>query len=172
MRTLDKILTQIEDIVTVICFTFMSLVTLTGVFFRYCLGNPIIWSEEVSRYLMVWGIFIGISIATRKKAQLGIDIFVTMVPVKQRKILTFISHIFLILTYAVMFYLASVFVINASKTGQLTPILRLQFYYVYMAMPIGFFLSLIRAIQLFWREFISKTEPIDTPLNKDEEVFL
>lgn len=158
MKTVDKLVTCFEDYVTVICFTLMSIITLVAVFFRYALSSPIIWSEEVARYLMVWGIFIGISIVTRKKAQLGIDIFVAFAPDQVKKVFTMISHILLIVTYVIAFYLSVVFVNDAAQLGQLTPILRIKFSYVYMAMPIGFLLSTYRAIQIFWSEIIGKAK--------------
>lgn len=168
MKTIDKLITYFEEIVTAVCFALMSIITIAGVFYRYVLKNPIIWSEEVSRYLMIWGIFIGVSIVTRKKAQLGIDILVNMAPIKIRKILNMISGVLLILTYLVALYLSVEFVIGAINIGQLTPILRIKFYYIYMAMPIGFLLSTYRAIQVFWHSYIKK----DDNNENDGEVYL
>lgn len=156
MKTLDKVVTYFEEYVSAICFALMSIITVAGVFFRYVLHNPIIWSEEVSRYLMIWGIFIGVSIVTRKKAQLGIDIAVNLVPEKFKKYFHILNGGLLILTYAIILYLSILFVLGAFETGQMTPILRIKFYYVYLAMPIGFLLCLYRSIQLFWHMNIKK----------------
>mgnify|MGYP001277162980 FL=1 len=168
MKAIDNIITRFEDYVTVLCFSLMSIVTLVAVFFRYVLSDPIVWAEEVARYLMIWGIFIGISIVTRKKAQLGIDIFVTMAPENIRKALAFISHMLLIVTYALVLYLSVRFVVDSAKLGNLTPTLRIKFFYVYLAMPIGFLLSLYRALQIFVNEYIRKIKPDEDR----EEVYL
>ncbi|MCU9614884.1 TRAP transporter small permease [Caldibacillus lycopersici] len=168
MIILDKLLTRFEDYVAVICFSLMSIITLVAVFFRFALNSPIIWSEEVARYLMVWGIFIGISIMTRKNAQLGIDIFIAFAPEKVKKVVTFICHIMLIGTYIIAFYLSVDFVLYSLELGQLTPILRIKFAYVYMAMPLGFLLSTYRAIQVFWAQYFKKN--IKGPVSKNSSI--
>lgn len=156
MKKLDSIISSIENVLTAVSFALMSIITIMGVFFRYVIKSPLIWSEELSRYLMIWGVFIGISIVTRKKAQLGIDIFVTMAPERVRRILGIISSVLLIVMYVILFFLSASFVMDAATTGQLTPILRVPFFWVYLAMPVGFFLSSVRAVQVFWAERTGK----------------
>lgn len=53
MKKLDKIVSKIEELIAVIGLSAMSIITIVAVFFRYVLQNPIIWSEEAARYLMV-----------------------------------------------------------------------------------------------------------------------
>ncbi len=146
MKQLDAIIRKAEEIAAIFCFSAMSIITLVAVFFRYVLNNPIIWSEEASRYLMVWGICIGISIATEKKAHLGIDIFVSFAPQKMRRRLEIISGILLTLIFAMA--LSILFVNMAVKTGNVTPLLRIPFWMIYLALPIGFAMSMLRSIQV------------------------
>ena len=147
MKKFDRILSKIEEVVTVTCFSLMSIITLVAVFFRAVLENPIIWSEEVARYLMVWGIFIGISIVTRKRSQLGIDLLTSFASPKLQKMINFVSNALLVFTYVAASILSIIFVIEAFKLGNLTPITRIKFAYIYLALPIGFILSTYRALQ-------------------------
>lgn len=158
MKQFNAIVSKIEEIVTVFCFSAMSIITLVAVFFRYVLNNPIIWSEEAARYLMVWGICIGISIATEKKAHLGIDIFVSFAPQRVRRVLEIFSSVVLALIYVMIFGLSVLFVTGAMKLGNVTPILRIPFWMVYLALPIGFGLSLIRSIQVLVKIIKGDTE--------------
>ncbi len=148
MKQLDAIIRKAEEIAAIFCFSAMSIITLVAVFFRYVLNNPIIWSEEASRYLMVWGICIGISIATEKKAHLGIDIFVSFAPQKMRRRLEIISGILLTLIFAMVLALSILFVNMAVKTGNVTPLLRIPFWMIYLALPFGFAMSMLRSIQV------------------------
>lgn len=147
MKRFDYFLSRFEEVITVTCFSLMSIITLVAVFYRAVLGSPIIWSEEVARYLMIWGIFIGISIVTRKKSQLGIDLLISFAPPKLHKVISSASNILIIFTYVVASILSILFVIEAFKLGNLTPITRIKFAYIYLAMPIGFILSTYRALQ-------------------------
>lgn len=169
LKLLDQALCSAENGTSAICFTLMSLITLAGVFFRYVVKSPIIWAEELSRYLMIWGVFIGISIVTRKKAQLGVDIFVSMAPPKIKKALALLSHLLLTLTYTIVFYLSCRFTMDAAKTGQLTPILRIPFFWVYLSLPVGFCLSTIRSLQILIKEYLLGQKDGG---DGDEEVFI
>ncbi|WP_394266394.1 TRAP transporter small permease [Anaerotignum sp.] len=148
MKQFDTIIKKLEEILAIFCFSAMSIITLVAVFFRYVLNHPIIWSEEAARYLMVWGICIGISIATEKKAHLGIDILVSFAPEKARRILEILSGILLTLIYIVMSILSIQFVGMAINTGNVSPLLRIPFWMIYLALPLGFILSTIRSIQV------------------------
>lgn len=148
MKLLDNIVSKIEEIFAVTAFSAMSIITILAVFFRYALNSPIIWSEEASRYLMVWGILIGVSIATRQSAHLGIDVFVSFAPKKVQKALIIISNLLLILTYAALVVLSVQFIMMAIKTGNVSPLLRIPFWILYLCLPIGFGLSFIRGTQV------------------------
>ena len=43
------------------------------VVFRYFLGEPLVWSDELARYLFVWASFLGWIIAARRRSHLAID---------------------------------------------------------------------------------------------------
>lgn len=148
MKALDRIVSKVEEVLAVFAFSAMSIITIVAVFFRYVLNHPLIWSEEASRYLMVWGLLIGISIATKQAAHLGIDVFVSYAPKKIRKVLVMISNILLIVMYVVLVILSVQFIGMAIKTGNVSPILRIPFWQIYLALPIGFGLSTIRGIQV------------------------
>ena len=107
---------------------------------------------------MVWGICIGISMATGKKAHLGIDIFVSFAPPKARHILGIISTFLLVVTYMLLTVLSVQFVMMALNTGNVSPILRIPFWQLYLALPIGFVLSTIRAIQVLVQVIRGKDE--------------
>jgi TRAP-type C4-dicarboxylate transport system permease small subunit len=45
---------------------------LAQVFFRYFLGSPLTWSDELARYLFVWCAFLGWVIAARRRSHLAV----------------------------------------------------------------------------------------------------
>ena len=147
MKTLDKIVSKVEELITVVGLSAMTIITLVAVFFRYVLQSPIIWSEEAARYLMVWSTMLGISIATRQKAHLGIDIFVSMAPKKLQRALEIFSTLMMIVMFVFLTIISIVFIQSAIRTGNVSPMLRIPFYIIYLALPLGFGLSAVRSIQ-------------------------
>ena len=52
----------------------LAVILIAAVFYRYALNNAIAWSEEGSKYLMVWLTFLGAPIALRHAAHINIDL--------------------------------------------------------------------------------------------------
>ena len=148
MKVLDRIISTVEELIAVAGMSAMSIITIVAVFFRYVLSDPIIWAEEAARYLMVWSTLLGISIATRQKAHLGIDIFVSMAPKKIQKILEITSAALMVVMYVFLVAVSILFIRSAIKTGNVSPMLRIPFYLIYLALPIGFGLSAVRGVQV------------------------
>lgn len=64
----------------------MTLVVLLGVFFRYILRQPLSWSEEVARYLMIWAASLAVSIGIMRREHLGITFMVSRLPGPLQKV--------------------------------------------------------------------------------------
>lgn len=66
---------------------FATIVTLTiaQVAFRYLLDSPLIWSEELSKLLLVWMVFLGAAAVTFDGKHLDVDVvFGTLPPLLRR----------------------------------------------------------------------------------------
>jgi TRAP-type C4-dicarboxylate transport system permease small subunit len=62
-----KLLNKIEEGFIMVCFAIMALVLALQIFMRYVMNMPLIWSEELARYIFVWATFIGAGYGVRKK---------------------------------------------------------------------------------------------------------
>lgn len=51
----------------------------TGVVSRL-FNRPVIWSEELAQYLLVWTGFLGLMIASRRRSHIRIDVFINLLP--------------------------------------------------------------------------------------------
>jgi len=60
------------DIMAIATFAGMFACVLGGVGFRYFLGDPLTWSDELARYLFVWCSFLGWIVAARRRSHLAI----------------------------------------------------------------------------------------------------
>ena len=59
--------------VIIVLLAAMVAVTATQVFFRYALNQPLTWSEELSRYLFIWIVFLATWAAFRQGLHLGVN---------------------------------------------------------------------------------------------------
>jgi TRAP-type transport system small permease protein len=85
--SLGEIMDRITGFVCVTCFVIMTGVALLGVFFRYVMRSPFMWTEEVARYLLVWMGFLAISQALRQGKHIKVEILDKLAPPVVQKII-------------------------------------------------------------------------------------
>ncbi len=82
---MDKLCRLIEYLLAVL-LAVMTAVIFMQVFCRFVLSTGFAWSEELARYLFIWMCMLGASIAVYRKENLGISVFVGMLPAPCRKL--------------------------------------------------------------------------------------
>ena len=126
------------------------------VFFRYVLKNPIAWTEELSRYSLVWLTFLGAAYAVSLKQNISIEIIRNKLPLIGKKIMytiaTLVSLLFCIYLIKYGYILAS------SSMKQLSPVLRVPMGLVYYIIPVSAFLFGINLIDMLVKEW-KKEDP-------------
>jgi TRAP-type C4-dicarboxylate transport system permease small subunit len=153
MSTLKKIICKIEDIITITSFLAMTLVVFWSVICRYVLKIPFTSGEELARYLMIYSIYFGVSIGVRRGTHLGIKAFVGILPEKIRKIAEKIEVISTTSMFVILFILSMQMVLQLKSTGQVSTMLRIPMYIVYLALPIGFAISSFHSVENTIAEF-------------------
>ena len=120
----------------------MVVVTTMQVVFRV-LFNALTWSEELSRYLLVWGTFFGATLAYKRGNHIAVTFIIDFFPTRLR------------VWFNVFTYLLSlVFFIVVAKQGltmismqvfQISPALGLPMSYVYWSIPLSLAIMIIHA---------------------------
>ena len=77
---MKKIFGHLEEIVLLITFPLMTVITLLGTSVRYFELGSMTWSEEAARYLMIIAAFAGISLGFRENSHLGLSFFMDIIP--------------------------------------------------------------------------------------------
>lgn len=94
-----KYLNALEDFLVMFIIAVMGAVLALQVAMRYLFNHPLIWSEEMARYLFVWMTFIGASYGVRH----GIHINMALLFDKFPRPLKLVSHLFTNLAAAAVF---------------------------------------------------------------------
>ena len=74
MRALARAAERVIDALAVLSFTGMFLCVLVQVILRYGFDRPLVWSDELARYLLVWCAFLGWIVAARRRSHLAITV--------------------------------------------------------------------------------------------------
>ena len=148
----------IDSLVKKICIFLAGLMVLTVVLqvvCRYLLKNPLPWTEELSRYLLIWLSFLGGSSLVRLQENMFVDFFITKMPPKIlivcKRVLNSVVVVFLILIlwYAIQIY-------PKVSARQVTPALQMSIFYVQVSVIIGLVLMMIQTINLLLSDILKR----------------
>lgn len=120
--------------------SFMSIIFAQTVF-RYAFNASIWWSEEISRYLFIWLIMLGVNVAIYQKDMLRLEILDMVLPQKAKEAVDVIVAVLSIIAIAALLY-CSILYFNDLGSNQIAPTLRIQIRLVVLCLPIGMVLSL------------------------------
>ena len=147
MDGLKKFLNNFEGYICIGTLTVMSVVVFWQVVCRYVLKGSLPWSEELSRYLLVWTAYMGGAYGVRQGAHIGVEAFMLLFPKKIQKVVNIIVMIGGVLLCALICYYGWQIVGTQLERNQLSPAMRIPMGYMYAAIPIGMILFIIRYIQ-------------------------
>lgn len=142
---LKKILRNADEIILMIFLAAMCIVLALQVFFRYVLNTPLIWSEEVARYLFVWITFIGAGYGVRKHLHIEMTFLFIKLPKQAQKVIQIIINIIAIIAFAYIIpesikFMKSQHILSATTFSMPLSVL-------FSAVPIGIAILIIRIIQ-------------------------
>lgn len=146
MTKLLKPLEWIENTIAVVSLTAVSLIIFGQVVSRYGFNYTPIWSEELSRFLIVWSIFIGVSIGVRNNQHIGVDAIIRFLPHGLKVAAEVLLNLIGIVVLGVLIYTSIEFIGHTREFEQLSPAMRMPMYIPYLAMPVGLTLSIVHFI--------------------------
>ncbi len=147
MNSFVKGVDQINRLATwvvVIMTAVMSVIILAQVIFRYVLEAPLPWSEEVARYLMVWGTFLGAGLGVRKRALLGMEFVVNILPKFPKRMVTGLVTIIQLIFLVVVFYYG--IKMTMVTKSQLSAAMQISMAWAYSGIPVGITLMFLNTI--------------------------
>lgn len=139
----------------------MLVCTLWQVIVRFLLtsfGLPISapWTEELSRYFMIWIIFMGGAIACRHAQLISLEIIVHRLPASLGKAMRYAALLLCVAFFSLMSYLGIEFLEFGSI--ETSPVMGIPKNWVYWAMPAGFALMIINTLCLLLESWLKQTD--------------
>lgn len=142
-KVINKVINKILRFIVIIMLSVMSVVVFAQVLFRIVhLSIP--WSEELSKYLLIWSTFLGAAICIRKGSLVGLEFLKNSMSEEKQKILQTILNL---IVCAMLLFLINVGFWAVRRVWfQITPVLKLSMGLMYAAIPIGSVFMLINQI--------------------------
>jgi TRAP-type C4-dicarboxylate transport system permease small subunit len=161
LKFLDE---NFEKYLLVVILTAMCILIGLQVFFRYFVNLPLAWTEEISRYLFVWLIYLASSLAVKKRRHLKVDAVLLLFKAKGQYILKIISNfLFLLFCVFISYYAYKITYTLQFIRYQESPAVGIPMSLAYASVFVGLVLMIIRLIQ----DTILLIKERDKELNKE-----
>lgn len=113
------------------------------------------WSEELTRYLLVWSTFLGATVVYRHSGNIAITIVQEHVPARAGKALRVAVHVVCFALFAVIFGYSVPYCLSLPRTATTLP---LRMSTVYMCIPISMAVLMIHALKMALDEWTSEVK--------------
>ncbi len=140
---LGSVLWNLDVIVASIVLAILITLTFIGVPFRYIMGSPFTWLEEVQLACMVWIVFCAAGAAFRNGNQVAIEMVVDMMPKKLQKVVEVLISVVVVAVIGYMFYQSIGYISVFVKSGRATPMLKIPYALIYGIAPVSFVLMIV-----------------------------
>ena len=140
---LKNVLCNLDTIVASIVLAILIILTFAGVPFRYILGAPFTWLEEVQLACMVWIVFAAAGAAFRAGNQVAIEMIVDLMPKKMQKAVTVFISVVVLAVVGYLFYQSLGYINVFLKSGRATPMLKIPYALIYGIAPVSYVLMVI-----------------------------
>ena len=157
MSILEKIsdrLDKICEVLIVFMIGAMVIITTAQIIFRTWF-TALTWSDEVTRYLLIWSTFIGATCVYRHGGNIAITFIQEAFPDKVTKALKVLVHVLCMVLFLVLCWYGCQYVTKLNKTATTLPI---KMKYIYICIPVSMAICAYHALVLAIRQASEKTE--------------
>jgi len=146
-RHIESIISFFEEAVIMLCMLGIAILTFGAVLSRFAFHHSIAWSEELVRYLFIWGSMFGASYAFKYGAHSGLPILVEKFPPRLARIVAEAAVVLTVVLFAVIVYVGWGLVSLGLYSGQLSPATKIPYWVVNFGLILAFVFCIYRVIQ-------------------------
>lgn len=128
-------LTRLVEWALVVLSVLIFAVVFLQVLFRYLLRQPLFWSEELPRYLLIWMSFLAAALAQRQDAHINITLCLAPLSARARQRLKVLTDTVVLAFFCILIYSGGL--VTSITAHHRSTALQLPMGLVYAALPLG-----------------------------------
>lgn len=140
-----------------LCLAVMTVLITWQVFARFVVGNSLTFSEEVSRFLMIWMTMLGAAYAARQGSLLAVDLVPELLRGTTRLVVAMVAHVVSIVFYVVLAVYG--WQIAQAVAFQNAPATGVSMFWPMFALCVGGVLCAINTVTLIVEELTGGVDP-------------
>ncbi|MGV8986039.1 MAG: TRAP transporter small permease [Cypionkella sp.] len=130
------------------------------VFYRYALNDSLVWSEELVRYGLLWGVMLGAALASDRNAHIALEPLKAVLSPEAYRRVTLTSGLLIVVFCLITAWFGWDY---TSRLWRMTsPASQIPMPFVFLSIPIGCVLiSFFTVVHLISGSFANTTDPIE-----------
>lgn len=148
MKVIKFLDDKLEEYLMVFLVAVMTVLIFVQVVMRYVFSNSLAWTEELSRYLFLWSIWLGASYGVKTKTHVKLTVLTEKLSSKVQAVLGVITYIIWFLFVIFLVVKGYELVAQIYTSGQTSIALHLPMWIAYASVPVGCTLMTIRMLQV------------------------
>lgn len=163
--SLKSCLANLDLMIAGMVLAILIVLTFAGVIWRYFLGKPFTWLEEVQTACMVWIVFSAAGAAFRMGNHVAIEMIVDLMPKALQKVMTILISVVVVAVLGYLFDKTIGFIQIFLRSGRATSMMKIPFWLIYgIAIPayidmiVSYFYSIWKGVKSEAKEAASVNE--------------
>jgi TRAP-type C4-dicarboxylate transport system permease small subunit len=163
--SLKSCLANLDLMIAGTVLAILIVLTFAGVIWRYFLGKPFTWLEEVQTACMVWIVFSAAGAAFRMGNHVAIEMIVDLMPKALQKVMTILISVVVVAVLGYLFDKTIGFIQIFLRSGRATSMMKIPFWLIYgIAIPayidmiVSYFYSIWKGVKSEAKEAASINE--------------
>jgi len=141
-----KAINRVPDILAVCCAVAMLVSVLIQICTRL-IGRPVAWTEEATRFLFIWMIFLGLAAGFRRSESARVTFFIDLLPKPLRRLAPAIHVVVTIGFFLLMLVTGTDLVMQQIKTNEMGSALMIPLWIVGICVPISAVLGILGVLE-------------------------
>jgi TRAP-type C4-dicarboxylate transport system permease small subunit len=158
----ERVLRSTLTAISVLMLAAYFLAVLLQVFYRYVLNDSIFWAEEFVRASMIWGVMVASALVAASRNHIRVELLEDWLPPAGRRVVIFLANA-LSLGFCLILLYAGIELVNRTWF-QLSPMLEIPKWWVYVAIPVGAGLEALLMLLTWGRDAGPRAQPADPTL--------
>lgn len=168
MKTIDKYLSRIENVLAGGCLIAATALAVFAVLLRNITGDVLFWSEEAVIYLIIFSTFFGAVVTLRHNEHVAVDIMPTLLKGKAKKFFVVLGGLATLVYAGFIAYLSWALITEPFSRTTITPALKVPLRVVELSLAVGMTLFFIRALEMTVRALRTSAADLDKDVLAEE----
>lgn len=134
MEGLKKFYNNLEAHLLVISLIFTVILIFAQVILRYVFNSSLSWAEELARYIFIWQIWLGTSVAQRDRAHVRIEMFRSG---RKKQVISVIADVVWLAFCLILIKYGAELVLSIYQRNLVSAAMKLPMYLVYLSLPVS-----------------------------------